>query len=234
MDSHFLVRRPRSSASDGQWWKSQDSGGSRTTSPLACCSLLPFPGTPKMLPESGFEVSDSSRSLEGIFGWWWLWLYGSPSFTAHGWHLAALANCPVAYEQRMPKMNALDWLTVLARAEWWWRGGGCWGKRRMMKQLLWVSFSESDRVVGSLLHLYLDARPRSYESLSWSHGPDNNATAPLMCDLQSSFTSVFLSYKDTTPTRTGVTKSLFYLHEIYKELKLLSRVPKLVSGRVQA
>lgn len=28
----------------------------------------------------------------------------------------------------------------------------------MMKQLLWVSFSESDRVVGSLLHFHVDAR----------------------------------------------------------------------------
>lgn len=47
---------------------------------------------------------------------------------------------------------------MLARASGGGGGGGCWGKRRMMKQLLWVSFSESDRVVGSLLHFHVDAR----------------------------------------------------------------------------
>lgn len=76
-------------------------------------------------------------------------------------------------------------------------GGGCWGKRRMMKQLLWVSFSESDRVVGSLLHFHVDARQDLMKAY-----PEVMVLITMPCTTRviykAVFTSVFLSYKDTT------------------------------------
>lgn len=55
-----------------------------------------------------------------------------------------------------------------------------------------------------------------------------------MCDLQSSFYLCFLVLQGHNPTRTGVEVSFLPRRgKPYKELKLLSRVPKLVSGKVR-
>ena len=177
--------------------------------PCTCCNLLPpFSWDPKMLPGSGFEVSDSTVRL-----WKAFWVdsdFGSPRFSLlHSPWLASDSSCwlPCGSWAKDAKdecagLTNCSWLVQVVgewsgeREEWW---NNCSGSF-YQKVTGWL-------VVCSIFMLMLVKI--SLESLSGSHGPDNNAIHLSCVIYKAVFSSVVLSSLYHTLIRRGVTKSHF-------------------------